>query len=65
MRRRLRLASAKADLTLQEYVREAVEDRLREDLDDDAEGVLALAARSDPILAELWDNCIDAGYDRL
>jgi len=26
---------------------------------------LALNARSDPLLAELWDNEKDAGYDRL
>lgn len=65
MRRRLRLAAAKRDLTPPQYVLEAIEERLRKDLGDDAEGVLALAAKTDPILAEVWDNQEDAEYDRL
>jgi hypothetical protein len=46
-------------------VLEAIEDRLREDLGDDAEGMLALTAKADPVLAEVWDNRRDAAYDRL
>jgi uncharacterized protein (DUF1778 family) len=65
IRRRLRLAAAKRDLTLRQYVLEAIEDRLREDLGDGAEGILALTAKSDPVLANLWDNRRDAAYDRL
>lgn len=65
MRRRLRLAAAKRDLTLRQYVLEAIEERLREDLGDDSEGVLALTAKADPVLAELWDNRKDSEYDRL
>jgi hypothetical protein len=65
VRRRLRLAAAKRDLTIRQYVLEAIEERLREDLGDDGEGVLALTAKADPVLAELWDNRRDAEYDRL
>ena len=65
IRRRLRLAAAKRDLTLRQYILEAIEDRLREDLGDGTEGVLALTAKADPVLAELWDNRRDAAYDRL
>jgi uncharacterized protein (DUF1778 family) len=65
IRRRLRLAAAKRDLTLRQYVLEAIEDRLREDLGDGTEGMLALTAKADPVLAELWDNRRDAAYDGL
>lgn len=65
IRRRLRLAAAKRDLTLRQYILEAIEDRLREDLGDGAEGMLSLTAKADPVLAELWDNRRDAAYDRL
>ena len=65
VRRRLRLAAAKRDLTVREYVLEAIEERLREDLGGDSEAMLTLTAKADPILAELWDNRKDAEYDRL
>ena len=65
IRRRLRLASAKRDLTIRQYVLEAIEDRLREDLGDGAEGMLTLTAKADPVLAGVWDNRRDAEYDRL
>ena len=65
MRRRLRLAAAKRDLTVRQYVLYAIEERLREDLGDDSEGVLALTVKADPVLAELWDNGKDSEYDRL
>ncbi len=65
VRRRLRLAAAKRDVTVRQYVLEAIEERLREDLGDDHEGMLALTARADPVLAELWNNPRDAEYDRL
>ena len=65
VRRRLRLAAAKRDLTVREYVLEAIEERLREDLGDDSEAMLTLTAKADPVLAELWDNRKDAEYDRL
>ena len=65
LRRRLRLAAAKRDLTIQQYVLEAIEERLRDDLGDEREAMLALTAKTDPVLAELWDNPRDAEYDRV
>jgi uncharacterized protein (DUF1778 family) len=65
LRRRLRLAAAKHDRTVQQYVLEAIEERLHEDLGDESEAILALSAKTDPVLAELWDNKKDAEYDRL
>ena len=65
VRRRLRLAAARRDVTVRQYVLEAIEERLREDLGGDGEELLALNAKADPVLAELWDNRKDAAYDRL
>ena len=65
VRRRLRLAAAKRDLTVQQYVLDAIEERLREDLGDEGDEVLGLTAKADPVLAEVWDNPRDAKYDRL
>ncbi len=65
VRRRLRLAAAKRDLTVRQYVLEAIEERLREDLGEEDEGMLTLTAKADPVLAELWDNPKDSKYDRL
>lgn len=64
-RRRLRLAAAKRDVTIRQYVLGAIEERLREDLGDEEEEVLALTAKTDPVLAGVWDNPGDAEYDRL
>ena len=65
VRRRLRLAAAKRDLTVRQYVLEAIEERLREDLGEEDEGMLTLTGKADPVLAELWDNPKDSEYDRL
>ncbi len=65
VRRRLRLAAAKRDLSVRQYVLDAIEERLREDLGDEDEGMSALTGKADPVLAELWDNRRDAAYDRL
>jgi hypothetical protein len=65
VRRRLRLAAAKRDLSVGRYILDAIEERLREDLGDDGEAILGLTAKTDPVLAELWDNRRDAEYDRL
>lgn|SRR3990172_4629267 len=65
IRRRLRLAAAKRDLTITRYVLQAIEERLREDLGDDVEAIGGLTASADPVLAGLWDNRKDAEYDRL
>lgn len=61
--RRLRLAAARRDVTVRRYVLGAIEERLRADLDDPVGAVLS--AKTDPVLAELWDNPSDAAYDRL
>ena len=65
VRRRLRLAAAKRDLTVRQYVLEALEERLGEDLGVAEEGLLAMTAKTDPVLAALWANEKDAAYDRL
>lgn len=59
MRRRVRLAAAKRDMTLQEYVRRALDRQLDEDDID------ALKAVEDPVLAELWGDPENAVYDDL
>jgi hypothetical protein len=63
--RRLRLGAAKRDLTVWQYVLDAIEDRRREDLREDGKGMSALKTKADPVLAELWDNRRDSEYDRL
>lgn len=63
--RRLRLAAAKRDATIMQYLLEAIEGRLREDLGNEGEGVLSLTAKGDPLLVDLWDNPRDAAYERL
>jgi uncharacterized protein (DUF1778 family) len=65
VRRRLRLAAAKRDVSVRQYVLEAIEERLREDLGDQEQETSALTAKTDPVLAALWDNEKDAAYDRL
>jgi uncharacterized protein (DUF1778 family) len=63
LRRRLRMAAARRDTTMSRYVLDAVQEQLRRDLG--VEDLLALTARTDPVLAELWDNRRDSEYDRL
>jgi hypothetical protein len=53
------MIAARRDLTLQEYVRRAVERQLADDAPS------ALRADDDPVLAELWSNESDAVYDDL
>jgi uncharacterized protein (DUF1778 family) len=65
VRRRIRLAAAKRDVSVQQYIMDALQERLRDDLGDDGQEVLALTAEADPVLASLWDNVKDAAYDRL
>ena len=65
VRRRLRLAAAKRDLTVRRYVLDAIEERLREDLGDDDADSTALTGKTDPVLARLWDNPRDSHYDRV
>ncbi len=65
-RRRIRLAAAQRDQSIRQYVSEAIEARLQNDLPDEASAdPVALRASADPVLAELWDNPADAAYDDL
>lgn len=66
-RRRIRLAAAQRDQSIRQYVSEAIEARLQDDLPDDetSADLVALRASADPVLAELWDNPADAAYDEL
>ena len=59
VRRKLRIVAARRDLTLQEYIRRAVERQLTED------AATTLRAEDDPVLGELWSNEADAVYDEL
>ncbi len=66
-RRRIHIAAAKRDQSIREYVWEAVEARRQRDLADElsAADLVALNGRTDPVLAELWNNPKDAAYDKL
>ena len=66
-RRRIHIAAAKRDQSIREYVWKAVEARLKEDLIDESSSadLIALNERTDPVLADLWDNPRDATYDTL
>ena len=60
-RRRIRLAAALREQSIRQYVSEAIESRLRDDLADELPtDLFALRALADPVLAELWDNPEDA-----
>jgi len=66
-RRRIHIAAAKRDQSIRDYVWEAVEARLNQDLADELSGgdLVALTEHADPVLADLWDNPKDAAYDKL
>ena len=66
IRRRIRLAATQRDQSIRDYVWEAVEARLERDLAEDraAADLVALNERTDPVLADLWDNPKDAAYDK-
>ncbi len=59
VRRQIRMAAARRDLTLQAYVRRALDRQLAEDAAD------ALRAVEDPVLADLWADPENAIYDDL
>ncbi len=67
LRRHLRIAAAQHDMSIRQYVLEAVHKRLKEDSGQkkEEEDVLALTAQEDLVLSELWDNKRDAAYDKL
>ena len=65
-RRRIRIAAAKRDQSVRDYVWVAVEARLNQDLADELSvaDLVALNERADPVLADLWSNPKDAAYDK-
>ncbi len=65
--RRLCKAAAQRDLSVEQYVLDAVQQQLQEDLGTASAqaSLLTLNAQTDPVLAELWNNSQDAAYDRL
>ncbi len=58
-------AAAKQGVTIRQYVVDAIADRLYGELVDKDRAKDVLTARTDPVLAELWDNPFDARYDQL
>jgi hypothetical protein len=67
LKQRVLLICARRQVSMREYLTMALEERLTHDLTaaGESNGLLALTARADPVLAELWDNQQDAAYDRL
>ncbi len=65
LRLRIRLAAAKRGVGIRRYVMDAIRQRLKKDLGDDGETLLALTANGDSVLAALWGNARDAAYDHL
>ncbi len=67
LKQRVQLVCARRQLSMGEYLTKALEECLASDLTLSTEGsnLLALTARADPVLAELWANEKDAAYDRL
>lgn len=67
LKQRVQLICARRHLSMGEYLTEALEARLASDvaLPDEGSNLLALTARADPVLAELWAHEKDAAYDCL
>lgn len=67
LKQRVQLICARRQLSMREYLMAALEERLASDLTAaiESSSLLALTARADPVLAELWANEKDAAYDRL
>jgi len=64
-RRRIRLAAAKHDQSIRDYVVGALQERLREDLGGDETSESETPERADPVLGDLWRNANDQVYDDL
>jgi predicted transcriptional regulator len=67
LKQRLRMVAARRDVSIRQYVLEALEEQLDRDWVElaEQESLLTLTAQADPVLAELWENDKDAAYDRL
>ncbi len=59
MRERLKIIAARKRTSMREYCIQAIERRIAE------EPAEYLTSRTDPVLAELWDNDDDAAYDEI
>lgn len=68
-RRRIRIAAARHDQSIRDYVWDAVAARLDRDAppvsNAPARKGSVLTERADPVLADLWKNTEDAVYDDL
>jgi len=65
-RRRVRLAAARRDQSIRDYVVDALTERLREGLgDQELEQASALTETADPVLGRRWRNAADSVYDDL
>lgn len=62
-RRRIRLAAARRDESIRDYVIRAIEAQLTADLE--SANLTALTDSADPVLGDLWKNSKDAAYDDL
>jgi hypothetical protein len=67
LKRRLRVVAAHRNVSLRDYVLDALEERLTADWVGlaEQEGLATLIATGDPALTELWDNERDAAYDSI
>lgn len=63
-RRQVRVAAARREVSVRDYILSALETQLREDASGE-DRVAPLTAAGNPVLAELWDNPFDARFDEL
>jgi uncharacterized protein (DUF1778 family) len=66
-RGRIRIAAAKRDQSIRDYVWAAIEARFKRDHADElsAADLVALNDRADSVLVDLWNNPRDAAYDEV
>jgi uncharacterized protein (DUF1778 family) len=62
-RRRIRLAAARRDESIRDYVLRAIEAQLATDLE--SANLTAMTDAADPVLGDLWKNSKDSAYDDL
>jgi len=62
-RRRIRLAAARRDESIRDYVVRAIEAQLMTDLE--SASLTAMTETADPVLGGLWKNAKDSTYDDL
>jgi hypothetical protein len=62
-RRRIRLAAARRDESIRDYVLRAIETQLASDLE--STNLTTMTDAADPVLGDLWKNSKDSAYDDL